>query len=162
MKNAPKKLYTEILLWVYEKGPNGFTKNELKTSLAISDDQWPWVDYMIFEGPNGADRLVWSIPGSSEYGIRFYPTSSGAGAAVDYLELQEAQKNSKTAFWTAIIAIAISILVGALQILLPQNINSIKKIESGKIQTEVTNLPSLQDVNIKNDTVNTRVTNWPK
>ncbi|MBP7846342.1 MAG: hypothetical protein KA007_02785 [Candidatus Pacebacteria bacterium] len=161
MKHKKKELYIEILLWIYKKGHVGFTKEEMRNELNVSDKEWPWVNWMTFNPAAGAELLAWSDPDSGEYGIRFYATSSGMAAAVDYMELKEVQKNSKTAFWTAIIAIFISATAMILQIILPQEIKPVK-IKNDYIRTEVINLPNNQKVQVGNEFLKTEIINWPK
>jgi hypothetical protein len=55
----------------------------------------------------------------------------------DYDELKEARKNSKNAFWLAIIAIVISIAVGAIQIFMVQEVI----VKNQSLKTEITNFP---------------------
>jgi len=167
---AKESLYVKTLLWVYSKSYIGFTKDEMRMDLKISDEEWPWIEWSFFNALAGSPPLVWSItqdyfPENSGYkfGDKFYPSSAGTAAAIDYLELKEAQKSGKTAFRTAIAAITISIGIGILQILLTQNVKvisipEIKPLEIGRgtIQAEIINFPGLQDVRVRNEFLKTQ------
>ncbi len=109
------------MLWAYKKQHIGFTKEEMKGELNLSGEQWVWIHWMFFNGLNGEAPLIWSIsdefrlPGTC-FGEKWYLSAVGISAAVDYLELKEAQQSGKRGLCVAVIAIIISILVSALQI----------------------------------------------
>ncbi len=119
--NQKDSLYIKGLLWAYDKGHRGFTTDQMKKELDISEEKWPWVHWMFFNGLNGAAPLIWII--SSEFasdGVthhdRFYLSAAGMTATVDYLELKEAQKSGRVAMIIAIISIIIGVIVGLGQI----------------------------------------------
>jgi len=137
MRTSPKdSLYIKALLWAYEKRDVGFMKQEMKKELNISDEEWPWVSWMLFNGLNGDSPLAYPI--SNEFTGKhytdhnqFFLTASGTSAVIDYLELKEAQEGGKRATRIAIASIIISILVGLAQIYFDVFYHpSLEKIES--------------------------------
>jgi hypothetical protein len=144
-------LYVKTLLWAYDKGSNGFSKDEWRKELDISGKDWKWIDWMFTNGLNGAPPLIWSVSNTEEYGKVFYLSADGVAAAVDYLELQEARKSSQeakksseSATWYATVAIWISIVLGLIQI--------------GIAYLQYSNV---QNVQVKNDILKTEITNFP-
>lgn len=118
---AKDSLYIQSLLWAYEKRHTGFTRDEMKIELKISEEEWPWVQWMFFNGIGGDSPLAWRM--STEYTQngeidhnRFYLTAMGIAATVDYLELKEAQASGKRATKIAIVSIVIGVIVGITQI----------------------------------------------
>ncbi len=117
MNKKPKNsIYVKTLLWAYEKQHIGFTKEEMKSGLGLTDQEWVWINWMFTNGLGGAAPLIWSISGNEDYGKIFYLSADGIAAAVDYLELKEAQEGGRRATWIAITAIIIGVLVGLAQI----------------------------------------------
>lgn len=109
-------VYVRILLWAYSKQHSGFSKQEMRDFLGTpSNEEWAWIEWLFSSGLNGEAPLIWSMPGES-YGSKFYLTSSGVSAAVDYLELKEAQEAGRRGEFLAKWAIAIGVLVGLAQI----------------------------------------------
>lgn len=110
-----KSIYVVALLWAYEKQHEGFTKEEMKTALNLSDDEWVWVHWMFFNGLNGEAPLIWSIsreflpPGRNPHEA-YYLSAQGIAAAVDYLELKEAQKSGENANKHALFAIGLNVI----------------------------------------------------
>ncbi len=90
---------------------------------------------------------------------RYYITASGAAVLMDYLELNEARESAKEARCYAIIAIIISVVVGAIQIYKIQDVEIVRPVElkDAFIKTEVTNFPATQNVNINNDFLKTEI-----
>lgn len=161
MKNKPSDLYIKGLLWAYKKGGSGFTKEELKAELNVSESDWPWVQWVFFNALNGDAPLMWFI--SSEYASplqvdknRYFLSAAGMAASVDYLELKHAQRSGFWAMAVAIAAMFISIGVGIAQIKNIQDVRMINMPETQKVQvqneilkTEVGNFPKTQEVRIK-------------
>ncbi len=122
MKNSPKdSIYVKALLWGYKKQHTGFTKAEMKVALNISETEWSWVDWVFTNALNGDAPLFWygsfnkNKNGDTDH-TRYYITVVGMSAAVDYLELKEAQRGGRNAMTIAIISILVSIVVGVIQI----------------------------------------------
>lgn len=112
-----KSIYIKTLLWAYSKQHAGFSKEEMRNFLNLENsEEWEWIDWMFTNGLNGEAPLIWSMPGIY-YGKKFYLTSSGVAAAVDYLELKNAQDGSRRAERIAITSIVIGIIVGVVQII---------------------------------------------
>jgi len=162
MKKTNESLYIKVLLWIYEKGSSGFTKDELREAFEVSDQEWSWVRWTFLNGLSGDSPLAWHIGaeftgGDQTNHEKFYITPAGSSTVLDYLELSEARKSSKEARWWAIIAVFISILVGLVQIYGTQgvkvsNFPNTQQIElkSGNLKTEVTNFPKIQPVWVNN------------
>ncbi len=139
-------LYTDILVWAFEKQQSGFIKSELDAKFNPKNESWKalYITQIFFNGTNDSPPLISSIYYNDVLNQHYYAlTKSGMAAAVDYIELHDARQSSKSAKWYAIIAIGISIIVGIAQIL----ISTI-----GTQEVRVKNFP---------DTLRTEVTNFP-
>ena len=116
-----KSIYVRTLLWAYEKQHRGFTKDEMRRALELNEEEWAWIHWMFFNGLGGAAPLIWSIPtevrtDGRRFGEAYYLSAAGVSAAVDYLELKEAQESGRRGFLLALVAIIISVVVGIAQI----------------------------------------------
>lgn len=116
-----EKLYTKTLLWAYERHQEGFTLDELRQSIGLTDEQWVWWREM-FITTNGNGRKLIDLYQRGDDGNAYRYTLNDKGMAVvlEYLELQEArvesQKANKRAFWSTIIAI-FSLVVAIISII---------------------------------------------
>lgn len=135
MKN---NLYIDILLWAYGKDVTGFTIKEMVEKFDLGEDYSPkymWVSRNFF---GGDDSLIDSLNYDHVNKVQIYSlTRAGVEATVDYLELHEARQDARWAQWTAVIAIAISIIATVWQIISVQEV----KINNESIKTELLNFP---------------------
>lgn len=162
MKKTEESLYIRSLLWIYKKGSSGFSKEEMRQSLEIKDnEEWAWISWVVFNGLNGDAPIAYNI--STQYSgvgkfddTKFYITALGVSTVIDYLDLREARKSSIEARHWAIIALIVSVAVGIVQIFGVQDVNvhNFPETQSIKfndvIKAEVTNFPKLQDVWVNN------------
>ena len=122
-----KKLYTAILLWAYEKQHRGFTRPELTKEFNIKGDLGQWVTKMFYTGNTGNPALIGHL--ISKDGVDYYGlTTHGMSTAIDYIELREARRASFGATIIAILAMAISIIVGVWQIKTTQDVRVTNEI----------------------------------
>lgn len=119
-------LYTEILLWAYKKQPRGFTRSELEVVFGLGGadkkDLRGWVQDVFYSGTNNNPPLITRFPAQREGEDLYTLSSRGIAAAVDYIELRDARRASRTATWIAIFAILISIAVATYQIFFPTKV----------------------------------------
>lgn len=101
-------------MWAFDKKDAGFTLDELREAMNVDQSEWEWIEWMFTNGLNGDSPLIWYriVAG----GRRYYLTVSGSAAAIDYLELKEAQQSGNRATVIAFVAIGISVLTGFAQI----------------------------------------------
>ena len=107
-------LYIKVLLWAFDRKDAGFTLEELREAMNVNQSQWEWIEWMFTNALNGDSPLIWYRIVAD--GRRYYLTVSGSAAAIDYLELSEAQQSGKRATLIALVAITISIVTGLAQI----------------------------------------------
>lgn len=127
MKLNDNELFIKVLLWAYSRQEKLFEVNELRDALGITDEIYPWFYKVFLEGTNDSPPLI----GVAKYedNRHYYVLSArGIQVVVDYIELSEARKSSTTALRLAIAAIIISIIVGCVQIFVPQDVNVISFI----------------------------------
>lgn len=127
MTNPEEKLvsrYTEVLIWASKQslGTKGFTMEELAEALALAPEEAAWVEHVFVGNATEAGWFIMPtyVPSNrpaSDKDCRYYLSAAGAAALVDYLELKEAQRSGRRAFWTSVAAIGIGVLVGLVQIL---------------------------------------------
>lgn len=119
-------LYTKILLWAYKKQTGGFTRSELGVVFdlegADKKDLRGWVQDVFYSGTNDNPPLITRFPAQREGQDLYTLSSRGIAAAVDYIELRDARRASRTATWIAIFAILISTAVATYQILFPTKV----------------------------------------
>lgn len=118
LENTGKTLYIRILIWAYNKKERGFTWEELKETFKLNYDQERWVIKIFRSNMPASENLIDHLTYYNDKNEHLYViTAKGTSAAIDYLNLKEAEKSSKRAEIIAIIAIAIGIIVGLAQIL---------------------------------------------
>ena len=119
--NKPTKtedsLYIKILVWVYKRQEDGFSWADMKNEFNLTPGQEQWA-LKVFRSnmpasENLVDHLSYNEKGEEHL---FVITAKGTSAAVDYLNLKEAEKSGKRATYIAITAIIIGVLVGITQI----------------------------------------------
>lgn len=122
MKTKPEdSVYVKGLVWAYERQGRGFTKEEFREALQITDPEWDIVEWLFFNGISHDSPLIWTplkeyLRHGQIWGDIMHLSPSGMSAAVDYLELKEAQKSGRNAMRIAIFTVVISIAVGLAQI----------------------------------------------
>ncbi len=167
---AKDPLFIRVLQWASDRGSVGFKMGELREATTKDEGEWVWVQRMMLGEIQGDPPLIFHLGAHHKEGeYTYFLTGSGAAALMDYLELKEARQSSKQARWYAIIAIVISVIVGAIQISRTQDVNVVNtpsvqplEIKGGFIKTEVNNFPSSQNVKVNNDFLKTQIINWPK
>ncbi len=122
-------IYVRTLKWASDRGTFGFTLDELKAAVAKDEEEWRYVQRMFMGQINGDAPLIFHDAGASG-NYRYFLTGSGAGVAVDYLELEEARrasqqaernasqaiKSNRTTLIIAIVTLGVSVVVGCYQI----------------------------------------------
>lgn len=112
-------LYIKILVWAYGMQENGFTWGDLKKEFNLTTEQEQWVQKIFRSNMPAADNLFDHLSYNSEKDSHlFVITSKGTSAAIDYLNLKEAERTGKRAERIAIVAIIIGAVVGVIQIIL--------------------------------------------
>lgn len=110
-------LFTEALEWMYNHSHKGFTQDELFEALSINTEQdRSFIRENFFSGFHTEPVTKQRTNNIDEKS--FMLAIRGMELAVDYLEMREAQRAAKEARCFAIVAICISIIVGATQIAL--------------------------------------------
>jgi hypothetical protein len=108
-----ENLYIEILLWAYNKGQTGFTREELMEAFNLSGDLEAWIREIFFRGGDN-DRPIIGRLNDHLYSL----TDKGMSAAIDYIELKEARESSKRAMYIDIGSLILATIVGITQILI--------------------------------------------
>ena len=112
-------LYIKILVWAYKRQENGFTWGDLKTEFDLTPEQEQWAQKIFRSNMPAADNLFDHLSYNSEKNSHLLViTSKGTSAAIDYLNLKEAEKTGRRAEKIAVIAIIIGAIVGITQIVL--------------------------------------------
>lgn len=111
-------LYIRILIWAYNKREKGFIWRELYEDFNLDDEKKLWVQKIFYSNMPVADNLVDYI-GQAGYKNEnnLVMTAKGISAAVDYLNLKQAEKSGKRAEKIAVTAIVIGVIVGLAQII---------------------------------------------
>ena len=112
-------LYIKILVWAYSRQEQGFTWGDLKTEFKLTAEQEQWVQKIFRSNMPVADNLFDHLSSNSETNPHlFVITSKGTSAAIDYLNLKEAEKTGRRAEKIAITAIIIGAVVGIAEIII--------------------------------------------
>lgn len=115
---ANDTLFIRTLQWASDRGSVGFKVGELKAAVTTDEEEWVWVQRMMFGEINQDPPLISHLgahhKGDGEY--NYFLTGSGASALMDYLELREARENAQNAMWWAIASFSLAIVVGFSQI----------------------------------------------
>lgn len=110
-------LYIKILIWAYNRQESGFTWGDLQKEFGLSKEQEQWVHKIFRSNMPASENLMDHLSYSEEKNIHhFVITSKGTSAAVDYLNLKEAERSGRRAETIAIIAIIIGVIVGIIQV----------------------------------------------
>lgn len=118
LENTERTLYIRILIWAYNKQEKGFSWEELRTAFKLDHNQEQWVQKVFRSNMSPSENLIDHLNyNSNENSHLFVISAKGTSAAIDYLNLKEAEKSSKRAEKIAVIAITIGIIVGLAQIL---------------------------------------------
>jgi hypothetical protein len=111
-------LYIRILIWAYNRQESGFTWDDLKREFELNSDQEQWVQKIFRSNMPTGDNLIDHLDYARGHDIHtLVITSKGISAAVQYLNLKEAEGNGKRAEKIAIASIIIGILVGIASII---------------------------------------------
>lgn len=112
-------LYIKILIWVYQRQDAGFSWEDLKKEFELNPVQEQWVLKVFRSQMPSSENLIDFLDDNKDGGEQlFVITAKGTSAAVDYLNLKEAEKSSKRAEKIAKVAIVIGIVVGVSQIII--------------------------------------------
>jgi hypothetical protein len=112
-------LYLKILVWAYYRQENGFTWKDLKDEFNLTHEQEQWVQKIFRSNLPASENLIDHLSYNQEKDSHnFVITAKGTSAAVDYLNLLEAQKCGFRAERIAIIAIITGVIVGIVQIII--------------------------------------------
>ena len=114
-----ESIYIKILLWAYERSADGFTETELSTNFGLNNDPglYRWYLKVFRGGTNDNPSIIDHFKTINDIGY-FCLTEKGMSAAIDYLELKEAQASGRKETIIAIISILIGVIVGVIQIYL--------------------------------------------
>jgi len=131
-----KNLYVEILEWAFQKKEMGFTWEELKAKFTLDEHTEKWIS-KIFLTVSDSDRKFFEhLKYIGKNNTHVYALNEkGISAYIDYQELKEARQGARNAMVIAIISIILSAIVGAYQILKPQEVI----INNDVIRTEIIN-----------------------
>ncbi len=111
-----ESLYIKILIWVYSRQESGFIWVDLKEEFQLTDEQEQWVLKIFRSDMPSSDNLIDHIYNTKTDAHRYFITAKGTSAAIQYLNLKEAESIGKRAEKIALMAIAIGIIVGIVQI----------------------------------------------
>lgn len=115
--NTEESLYVKILIWAYKKQESGFTWKDLEDEFSLTNYQMQWVQKIFRSNMSASENLIDHLSyNDEENSHKFVITAKGTSAAVDYLNLKEAEKSSARAETIALVAIVIGVLVGLAQI----------------------------------------------
>lgn len=127
-------IYVKTLKWASDRGTYGFTMEELKSAVSKDESEWRYINQMFMGRVPGDTPLIFHDDGGTgDY--RYFLTASGAGAAVNYFELKEAQKGGKWAMRFAILSIVVSTVIGLLGIYFDTKNQSTKGAQQETLQT---------------------------
>lgn len=115
--NTEESLYVKILIWAYDRQESGFKWKDLEGAFSLNQEQMRWVQKIFRSNMPAGENLIDHIYNSHTEEHLYFITAKGTSAAVDYLNLKEAKKNSKRAERIALAAIFIGVVVGTAQIL---------------------------------------------
>jgi len=112
-------LYIKILIWAYKKQETGFLFKDLKKEFGLNSAQEQWVENVFFPSESISENLIDRLSYNEEDNDSlFVITAKGTSAAIEYLNLKEAERSSKRAEKIAKIAIFVGIIVGVFQIIM--------------------------------------------
>jgi hypothetical protein len=111
-----ESLYIKILVWAYHRQESGFTWGDLIKEFEINDQQRQWVEMIFRSNMPASENLIDHIYSTASDTHRYFITAKGTSAAIQYLNLKEAETSGKRAEKIALAAIAIGVIVGVAQI----------------------------------------------
>ena len=112
-----ESLYIKILVWAYERQDEGFTWKDLTDEFKLNNRQLQWVQKIFRSNLPASENLIDHLDYRDNTHL-FVITAKGTSAAVQYLNLKEAEKSGKRAELVAWVAIFIAIAVGVTQIII--------------------------------------------
>jgi hypothetical protein len=114
-----ESLYIKILIWAYYRQEKGFSWGDLTKEFNLTSEQELWVQKIFRSNMPASDNLFDHLSYNRDKDSHlFVITSKGTSAAIDYLNLKEAEKSGRRAERIAIAAIVIGIIVGVAEILI--------------------------------------------
>lgn len=112
-----ESLYIKILIWAYNRQELGFTLEDLKKEFNLNKSQEQWVLKVFRSNIPAAENLIDHIYSSGTDSYKYFITAKGTSAAIQYLNLKEAESSGKRAEKIALVAIGIGVVVGIAQII---------------------------------------------
>ncbi len=110
-------LYIKILVWAYNRQEAGFSWNDLTEEFDLTKDQEQWVQNIFRSNMSASENLIDHLSYNQDKNSHlFVITSKGTSAAIEYLNLKEAEKTGRRAEKIAIAAIVIGVLSVVAQI----------------------------------------------
>lgn len=110
-------LYIKILIWAYRKQDAGFLWKDLVTTFDLTVAQDQWVQKVFRSNMPISDNLVDYLSHDSQNQGLYVITARGTSAAIEYLNLKEAENSGRRAEKIALFAIGIGIVTGIAQII---------------------------------------------
>lgn len=114
---SEESLYIKILIWAYERQEAGFTWGDLTNEFKLSDKQLQWVQKIFRSNMPASENLIDHLFYQNDEHT-FVITAKGTSAAVQYLNLKEAERSGKRAERIAWVAISVGVIVGLVQIII--------------------------------------------
>lgn len=112
-----KNYYIKILEWAYEKHQEGFTLNELKHALDVTDKEWEWWKTVFITTSENDRKLIELFQTSENSEEKKYTLNDkGMLAVVNYRELKQARDESKKANTRAILSALLAVATLAIGI----------------------------------------------
>lgn len=112
-------LYIKILIWAYNRQEAGFSWGDLTKEFNLTPEQIQWVQKIFRSNMPASENLIDHLSYNQEKDSHlFVITSKGTSAAIEYLNLKEAERTGRRAEKIAIAAIIIGAVVGLIQIIL--------------------------------------------
>ncbi|OHA17800.1 MAG: hypothetical protein A2664_04315 [Candidatus Taylorbacteria bacterium RIFCSPHIGHO2_01_FULL_46_22b] len=112
-----ESLYIRILVWAYEQQEAGFTWEDLTNEFKLNNKQLQWVQKIFRSNMPSSENLIDHLFYQNDEHT-FVITAKGTSAAVQYLNLKEAERSGKRAEYIAWTAISVGVIVGAIQIII--------------------------------------------
>lgn len=111
-------LYIKILIWAYNRQESGFTWADLKKEFNLTSGQEQWVQKVFRSNLPAAENLIDHLTYNVDKNEHLMViTAKGVSAAIQYLNLKEAERSGKRAEIIALFAIGIGVVVGIAQII---------------------------------------------
>ncbi len=113
-----ESLYIKILIWAYNRQESGFVWNDLQKEFNLTKEQEQWVQKVFRSNMPASENLIDHIYNTEANSYQYFITAKGISAAIDYLNLKEAEKSGKRAEKIALVAIIVGVVVGIIQIII--------------------------------------------